>query len=319
VSEAVKTEPRIAVCSRSFSRNKVLREELLQRCGNVRFNDEGVNLQGENLADFISGCEMAIIGLEVVNRQLLDRLPELKVISKYGVGLDMIDFDAMRAHGVRFGWTGGVNRRSVAELAIAFAIVMLRQVSRANQELLGGKWIQPIGGCITGRTVGIIGCGHVGKDLVSLLRAFDCVILAHDIRDYSDFYADNGVEPVGLDSLLGRSDIVTLHVPLDSSTRGILSAERLAIMKPTSILINTARGGLVDEQALKEMLQDGRLVGAASDVFSVEPPENSELLRLPNFFGTPHIGGSSEEAILAMGRAAISGLTNNQIPTGNLA
>jgi len=187
-------------------------------------------------------------------------------------------------------------------------------VLKAHGGLLGGKWLQPVGGCITGRTVGIIGCGHVGKDLVSLLRAFDCVILVHDIRDYSDFYSANRVEKVGLNTLLRRSDIVTLHVPLDSSTRAMLNGERPALMKPDSILINTARGGLVDEEILKEMLEKGRLAAAAFDVFSVEPPEDSELLRLPNFFGTPHIGGSSKEAILAMGRAAILGLTNNEIP-----
>jgi D-3-phosphoglycerate dehydrogenase len=267
------------------------------------------------LVDFLSGYERAIVALEVINAMVLDQLPDLKVISKYGVGLDMIDLEALQERDVRLGWTGGVNRRSVAELVIAFAIMMLRHVPTANREVLAGNWAQHIGGCITGRTVGIIGCGHVGKDLVRLLQSFDCEILAHDIRDYSDFYAANQVQAVDLGTLLECSDIVTLHVPLDPSTRGILSGKCLTLMKPDSILINTARGGLVDEQFLKKMLEEGHLAAAAFDVFSVEPPEDLELLSLPNFFSTPHIGGSSKEAILAMGRAAILGLTDNEIPT----
>ena len=139
-------------------------------------------------------------------------------------------------------------------------------------------------------------------------------MLAHDILDFPEFYAAHQVEPVGLDELLRRSDIVSLHLPLDDSTRGMLSAERLALLKPGALLINTARGGLVDEAALKRMLEEGRLGGAAFDVFAQEPPDDLELLRLPTFLATPHIGGSSDEAVLAMGRAAIRGLDDNQLP-----
>jgi D-3-phosphoglycerate dehydrogenase len=179
---------------------------------------------------------------------------------------------------------------------------------------LDGVWRQHVGFQLSARTVGIVGCGHVGKDLGLLLRAFECRVLAHDILDFPDFYAESGIEPAGLEDLLQQSDVVTLHLPLDETTANILSAERLALMKPDAILINAARGGLVDEDALKGALKDGRLAGAAFDVFATEPPEDIELLNLPNFIVSPHIGGSAEEAILAMGRAAIDGLEKNQIP-----
>ena len=162
--------------------------------------------------------------------------------------------------------------------------------------------------------VTIIGCGNIGKDLVSLLQPFDCPIMVNDIRDYPDFYKIYGVKPVTIETLLLQSDIVTLHVPLDDSTRGMLDGQRLAMLKPTAILINAARGGLVDELALKRMLQEKRLAGAAFDVFAVEPPQDKELMALPSFLVTPHIGGSAHEAILAMGRAAIDGLDHNRIP-----
>ena len=194
-------------------------------------------------------------------------------------------------------------------------IAVLRQIPQGHLDIREGIWKNRKGRQLTGRTVGIIGCGHIGKDLTTLLRAFDCRILANDILDFPEFYARHQVEPVALEELLQRADIVTLHVPLNDSTRNLLNADRLALMRPDAILINTARGGIVDEAALKRMLQEGRLAGAAFDVFATEPPEDLDLLRLPNFLATPHIGGSAEEAILAMGRAAIRGLDENRLPS----
>lgn len=310
----MKRKDRVAVCSRSFSRNPVLRAELLERYEHVTFNDEGRQLAGADLVAFLKGHDKAITALERIDELVLASLPQLKVIGKYGVGVDMIDLAAMRRHGKRLGWTGGVNRRSVAELTIAFAIAMLHDVPAANREVMEGTWRQHTGRLLSGKTVGIVGCGHVGKDLVTLLKPFACEILAHDIVDYAAFYAEHGVQPSGLEELLRRADVVTLHVPYDDSTRDMLSAARLALMKPSAVLINAARGGLVDEAALKRALIDKRLAAAAFDVFADEPPQDRELLALPNFLATPHIGGSAEEAILAMGRAAIEGLEKNEIP-----
>jgi len=306
----------VAVTSRSFSSHPILRNELLKKYPNTSFNDDGKALAGDVLVEFLGGAEKAITALERIDEKVLSRLPNLKVIGKYGVGMDMIDKDALRRHGIRLGWTGGVNRRSVSELVISFAIAMLRHVPAGHREVLAGTWRQHVGGYLSGRTVGIVGCGHIGKDLVGMLRPFECPILAHDILDYPDFYAKNGIEAVDLEGLLSRSDIVTLHIPLDDSTRGILDAQRLALLKPSAVLINTARGGLVDEVALKRMLQEKRLAAAAFDVFAIEPPRDQDIISLSNFLVTPHIGGSAEEAILAMGRAAIDGLDVNEIPEG---
>lgn len=305
---------RIVVCSRLFSRHPVLRDELLGKYPDVTFNDEGLKLEGEAVVKFLQDHDKAITALEELSKDVFAQVPELKVVSKYGVGFDTLDLDAMAAAGIKLGWTGGTNRRSVSELVISFTVQLLRHLPEAGREVRDGTWRQHMGRQLSNRTVGIVGCGHVGKDLGRLLRAFGCRVLAHDILDFPDFYAEHGIEPVGLETLLRESDIVTLHLPIDDSTRNILSAERLALMKPDAILINTARGGLVDEGALKGMLTDGRLSGAAFDVFATEPPEDQGLLDLPNFIVTPHLGGSAEEAILAMGRAAIDGLDENQVP-----
>ncbi len=310
----MKNDAPIAVTSRSFSRHPVLRAELLDRYSEVRFNDDGLVLVGEAFIEFARGRRKLITALERVDETILTALADLEVISKYGVGTDMLDMAALIRHGIRLGWTGGVNRRSVTELVIAFAIALLRHVPQANLEMHGGTWKPRKGRSLSDRAVGIIGCGHIGKDLTRVLRAFGCQVLAHDILDFPEFYAEHQVIPVKLEDLLRESDIVSLHVPLSDSTRNLLSAERLAMMKPDAILINIARGGLVDEAALLDMLKNGLLAGAGFDVFTVEPPETPELLRLPNFLATPHIGGSSEEAILAMGRTAILGLDDNAVP-----
>lgn len=300
----------VAVASRSFSRHPVLCAELLSRYSRVIFNETGKTLAGEQLTQFLKGYGKAIIALETIDENILSSLPDLKVVSKYGVGLDMIDLEAMEKRGIRLGWTGGVNKRSVSELVISSMIALLHKLPEAGEEVRLGQWRQIIGRQLTGKTIGIVGCGNIGKDLVFLLKTFECQILVNDILDFPDFYEQYKIIPLGLDELLQRSHIVTIHIPLNDSTRNILNANRLKLMQNGAILINMARGGLVDEAALKEMLKEKKLGGAALDVFNDEPPDDKELLALPNLIVSPHIGGSTEEAILAMGRAAIHGLDN---------
>lgn len=305
---------RVVVTSRSFSRHPTLRKELLKIYPEAIFNDDGLCLAGDDLTNFLSGAEKAITALEIFDTNIFTALPKLKIISKYGVGFDMIDLEAMAEFGVKLGWSGGTNKRSVSELVIAFAIQLLRHTPRASSEAINGNWRQHIGRQLSQRTVGIIGCGYVGKDLAILLRAFGCRVLAHDIIDFPNFYNEHEILPVSLEELLKQSDVVTLHLPINDSTRNIISIKRLALMKSDAILINAARGGLIDENALKGALKNGRLGGAALDVFVMEPPQDFELLELDNFIVTPHLGGSAEEAILEMGRAAIKGLDENRLP-----
>jgi D-3-phosphoglycerate dehydrogenase len=305
---------RIAVAARSFVRNATLRAELQAKYEHVTFADPAHRLEGDSLVALLRGHDHAIVGLERVDDRVLEQLPELKVISKYGVGLDGIDVGAVARRGIKLGWTGGVNRRSVAELTLAFALALLHRVPECDVAMRRGEWRKLVGRQLTGKTVGIIGCGFVGQDLVRLLAPFECRVLAHDIRDYPEFYAAHRVTPVGLQELLRSSEVVTLHVPLDDSTRGMVGAAEIALMRPGAFLINAARGGLVDETALAGALERGHLAGAAFDVFAMEPNGNPRLAALPTFLGTPHIGAAAAEAQLAMGRAAIAGLENARVP-----
>jgi phosphoglycerate dehydrogenase-like enzyme len=299
----------VAVASRSFSRNPGLRQELIDRYPGSRFNDEGpAVLSGDALIQFLRGANRAITGLDVLDEAVFAAVPELRVVSKYGVGLDMIDLAAARRHGVSVRWTPGVNRQAVAELTICLMIALCRSVVVLAHDLAGGGWRHLGGRQVSSSTVGVVGCGHVGQQVARICRAMGARVVAHDIRVYDEFYGETGVSPTSLDLLLRQSDIVTIHLPLDASTRGLIDGRALALMKPDAFLVNTARGGIVDERALKRALLERRLGGAAFDVFAIEPPQDPELLVLPNFIGTPHIGGGTREAILAMGRAAIAGL-----------
>ena len=299
---------KVAVASASFSRNPTLRAELTLRYPGSRFNDTNRVLEGDELVTFLRGHARAITGLDVLTDAVFRGVPELRLVSKYGVGLDMIDIDSARRHGVSVRWTPGVNRQAVAELTIGLMIALCRAIVPLSRELSDGSWRRPGGRQLSSAVVGVVGCGAIGQSVARLCTAFGSTVLAHDIRAYDDFYVATGVKPLALDALLEASDIVTIHLPLDASTRGLIDARALALMKPTAFLVNTARGGIVDEPALTAALLDGRLAGAGADVFAVEPPRGSALFTLPNFIGTPHIGASTEEAVLAMGRAAIAGL-----------
>jgi D-3-phosphoglycerate dehydrogenase len=300
----------VAVASRSFSRDARLREELLARHPNARFNRTGHTLKGDDLIAFLRGHARAITGLERMDEAVFRAVPELRLVSKYGVGLDMLDLDAARRCGVAIRWTPGVNRQGVAELAVAMMIMLGRRVLPLARETADGGWQQPVGRQLSSATVGIVGCGHVGKRVAEMCRAVGSTVIACDVLAYDEFYRAHDIRPVSLGELLRAADIVTLHVPLDASTRGMIGAREIALMKSSAFLLNTARGGIVDERALKRALLDGRLAGAAFDVYEREPPDDDELLQLPTVVPMPHIGASTEESVLAMGRAAIEGLSD---------
>jgi phosphoglycerate dehydrogenase-like enzyme len=308
ISDTIISGMSVAVASHSFPKNQTLRRELEERYPDAVYNTTGRPFGGDDLIRFLRGHEKAITGLEVLDDAVFSAVPELRIVSKYGVGLDTVDVAAASRCGVSVRWTPGVNRQAVAELAIAFMLVLARSTVTLAREMRDGGWRQPGGRQLSSASVGIVGCGAIGQQVARLCGAFGARVLAHDIRVYDAFYREAGVTPLPLDALLAQSDIVSIHVPLDPSTRGLIGAPEIARMKHSAFLVNTARGGIVDEGALKAALVEGRLAGAAFDVFAIEPPVDRELFQLPNFVGTPHIGGSTEEAVLAMGRAAITGL-----------
>lgn len=315
MSEGGAGAPVIAVTSPSFSQMPELRSELLAAFPGARLNTAGRRLAGTELIAFLAGADGAVIGLERVDGALLDACPGLRIVAKYGVGLDNIDLEAARARGVAIGWTPGVNRRSVAEMTVALMIGLTRNLFLTAHQLRGGVWNKNGGVQFSGSTVGLIGFGNIGTEVARLLRPFGCRVLANDIRDIAQTCAETGAEVADKDRIWAEADVISLHVPLTDLTRNLIDGETLARLRPGAFLINTARGGIVDQQALAAALRAGALAGAALDVFEVEPPADAELLALPNLVATPHIGGNAREAVLAMGRSAIAHLRRHFLET----
>jgi D-3-phosphoglycerate dehydrogenase len=301
---------KVKVSTLAFSNNQYLVNKLLQEFPDAIVNVEGVRLKGDELVDFFSDADAAIVGLEPITADFLDKLPRLRMIAKYGVGLDNIDLDACKERNVNIGWTGGVNKRSVAEMAIGFMLALSRNLYSTSNQLKQLNWNKNGGFQLTGKTIGIIGLGHIGKELVTLLKPFNCRILVNDIIDQTNYVRVNNLESVTKDELYSESDIISLHTPLTKETSNLINKFVFKQMKHSAFLINTARGGIVNEIDLIQALQTNTIAGAALDVFETEPPVNKELLALPNLICTPHTGGNANEAVMAMGISAVTHLVN---------
>ena len=301
---------KIKVAANAFSKNSILRNELLHYFPNSKFNKAGRRFTGDELVTFFSDADGVIIGLENITDEVLLQLPNLQIIAKYGVGLDNIDQIACKKNNVKVGWTGGVNKLSVAEMTLGFMLDLSRNLQLTSNQLKEGLWNKSGGKQLTGQTIGIIGLGHIGKELVRLLKPFNCTILCYDIIEQNEYCTNENMLSVSLKELLIKSDIVTLHTPLTPLTKGMVNHSFLSSMKKDSYLINTARGPIVVLEDLKQALNNDVILGAAIDVYEIEPPQDKELLFLPNLICTPHTGGNSSEAVVAMGKSAINHLNS---------
>ncbi|MCS7141520.1 MAG: D-2-hydroxyacid dehydrogenase [Candidatus Nitrosocaldus sp.] len=234
-----------------------------------------------------------------VRKDVIDAGENLRIIARVGVGLDNIDVDYARSKGIRVVNAEEAAMTAVAELVIGLMVCLARGIARADAAMKEGRWLKSelMGIELKGKYLGIVGMGKIGTRVARLARALGMNIIAYDVVKIDPMLVrELGMVVTDIDTLLRSSDFVTLHVPLNDGTRHMISAERLARMKPSAYIINTARGAVVDEQALLDALKGGRIAGAALDVYEVEPPTNLELIRLPNVVCTPHIGAQTREA-----------------------
>ena len=299
---------RVAVTPPAFCKSELLRVELAKYFPNTIFNQKGRYLSMPELVEFLGGADAAVIGRDEINAELIRLLPELRMISKYGVGMDNIDKEALSRANIEIRMTTGTNRRSVAELTLGFMVGLCHNMSSGSEKLKKGDWQRDGGQELSGKTIGIIGCGNVGQELVSLLKPFQCKVKVRDIADRSEFCRKPGAVEMGFDDLIIEADIVTLHVPLTEDTKNLINKPVFKKMKPSSFLVNTSRGQVVDQGDLQQALLSGEIAGAGLDVFYEEPPIDTKFLQLSNLMVTPHIGGNTNEAVEAMGKAAIKNL-----------
>jgi phosphoglycerate dehydrogenase-like enzyme len=240
-----------------------------------------------------------ICGVEPFTRYVIERLPRLKSIARTGVGFDSIDVQAAEDNGKIVTTTPGANRHAVADHALTFMLMLTRLIP-ANQKMVAeGKWTRVVGWDAYAKTLGIIGVGAIGKELARRSLGFDMPLLGYDIEPDYAFAEKYNLKYVGLDELMAKSDFVSVHLPYYPDTHHIIAAREIALMKPTAYLINTARGGIIDEDALYQALIEKRLRGAALDVCEDEPNFASPLLQLDNVLWTPHVAGITLESRLA--------------------
>ena len=256
----------------------------------------------EQIAEKIGSFQVVVVRSRTkMTRELIAKADKCKIIARVGIGLDNIDQDAAKEKNIRVinAVEGAIT--AVAELVIGLMISMAREISRADREIRNGNWIKKelMGSELKGKYLGIVGLGNIGKRLGRLARALNMNIIGYDVVPIDDeFSKEVGLMKADLDTLLSSADYVSFHVPLLDSTRHMINAEKLKMMKNTARIINTSRGGVIDEEALYNSLKDGSLAGAALDVFEVEPATENKLITLPNFIATPHIGAQTKEAQL---------------------
>ena len=283
-----------------------LRSRLEEAVEYVQYNPFGRPLSAAELSALIGPMDGIIAGLDEINRQVIENAPRLKVIARYGVGVDNVDLDAAREHGIIVTNTPGANASSVAELTIGLMLALLRQIPLADRETRQGRWPRLDGLTLEGKVVGLLGLGAIGKQVAQRLHGFSCQVVAYDPYPDTAFAAAHGVVLLQADEVLARADILSLHLPSGPMTRGLVNAAFIAKMKPGAFLINTARGDLVCEPALVAALETGRLRGAALDTLVNQPPRpDNPLLSMPQVIVTPHIGAHTDKAAAAMGYSAL--------------
>jgi phosphoglycerate dehydrogenase-like enzyme len=256
------------------------------------------------LLALLDGVSGAIVSTDPFDRDVLDAAAALRVIARVGVGTDSIDLAAAQRRGIAVCTTPGANASTTADHAVALMLAALRRVAEHDRAVRAGKWSrtgEAVPWELNGTTVGLVGYGAIGRLVRRRLAGFRVRVLVSDPQSPP---RDERVDVVPLEELLRASDVVSLHTPLTAATAGLIDADRLALMRPGAVLVNTARGGLIDEPALVDALASGRLRAAALDVFGVEPPERTRLLALPNVVLTPHVGGVSERSVGEMTRRA---------------
>ncbi len=266
--------------------------------------DIRLNLSKEELLEAIADYDVLIVRSRTkVTKEVLDQAKRLKVIGRAGVGLDNIDIDEAERRGIVVVNTPEAPSESVAELTIGFMIALARKLYDANASMKEGKWEKSKfrGVELRGKTLGLIGCGNIGEKVARIAAAFGMRVLVKEKSEDIKGCKEVNAKEASLEELLRESDFLSIHATYSDETHHLINEERLRMMKPTAFLINTARGSIVDEKALLKALNEGWIAGAALDVYEVEPPTNTELIKHPKVICTPHIGSETREAQKAVG------------------
>ena len=294
---------RVLITSRSFGKVYKDSVKMLEEGGCQIINSPYPRaLKEKELLELIGDIDAVIVGVDEVTAKVIEVANRLKVISKHGVGVDNIDLEAASKKGILVTTTAGTNANAVADFTFGLILSLSRSICKADQSLKCGEWKGIIGHEIWGKILGVVGTGRIGRGVIKRARGFDMRILAYDIARDAKLASELNLEYVSLETLLANSDFVTLHIPLTEKTRNMLGEKEISLMKSSAYLINTARGEILDEDALCSALKEKKIAGAAVDVYREEPPPaHTRLLKLDNLITTPHIAAYTYEALRDMG------------------
>ena len=293
---------KVLVATRSFGSTSQKPWDVLTDAGvEVVEADMKVEMSEDRLIELLSGVDGGVVGVVPMTARVMQSSPKLKVISMHGVGIDHIDLEAAASLGIVVANCPGANDQAVADLAIGLMIAAARQIPMADHSLRNLQWGRYSGSELWKKNMGLVGFGRIGRGVAKRALGFDMQVLVYDPY-ISDHQIDlPGVKLASLEQVVRSSDFLSLHAALTEETRSMIGEDQFRAMKPTAYLINTARGGLIDETALYNALTEKQIAGAALDVFAEEPPWGSPLLGLDNLLLTPHIGAHTQEAIERMG------------------
>lgn len=300
---------KILITPRSFASTSDKPMKMLTEKGyEIQLNDIGRPYKKEEMLNLVSDIDGIIMGIDELSAEIIEKANKLKVISRYGTGLDNIDINMATNKKIIVTNTPTANLDAVADLTFGLILSLARRIPEADKKTKSGKWEKIIGKSVWKKTVGIIGLGKIGKQVVKRAQGFKMNILVYDLVKDEKFVQSYNIKYVNLEELLRKSDYITIHIPLNDATRNMISYEEFEKMKKDAFLINTSRGGIVNEEALYNALRNNKLRGAALDVYNNEPPRESTLKELDNVIMTPHIGAYTEEAIENMSIQAAQNL-----------
>ncbi len=283
-------------------------EVLKEFSDDLVFNPTGRPLTEDELIPLLQDCEGYVAGLDFITRKVIESCPKLKVISRYGVGYDRVDVEAAKEHGVLVTNTPGVNSEAVGELAFALILAVARKIPHLNEDTRKGGWMRSTGFECLGKKICILGLGSIGKVVARCAQGFGMSVSAYDPYINEAYCKEHDIAIVSFEEGIRDADVISLHLPLMDSTKHIINKEAIDQMKEGAVIINTSRGGIIDEDAAYEALKSGKLGGLGLDAFEQEPPKDSPLFEFDNVVVTPHTGAHTKEATDNMAKASIKNL-----------
>jgi len=302
---------KILVTPTSFGPSSQLapKDKLIAFADEIVYNPQSRPLTEDELIPLLEGCDGFLAGLDFITEKVIMSTQDLKVISRYGIGCDRVDLEAARKHGILVTNTPGANADAVADLTLGLMLSAARAIPALDRATKNGEWVRRTGIELGGRILGLLGFGMIGRQVAKRAAGFGMTIMAYDPNMDGTHAKELGVLPVSLERILEGSDFISLHLPLVEATLNIINADSIGKMRPGAIIINTSRGGLIDETALYNAIESGHLGGAALDAYEKEPPDAGQpLLQHPNVIAMPHTGAHTTEATVNMATMAVDNL-----------